>query len=332
MNFDNDILFLSGFFINALIFCLLTFLSFFYLKSLFPISYASNRSALKHPPMMRGLGVIYPFVLLISNLLFSLNNQIFTYVYLLILLTTLIGFYDDLKNISYRKKLITITLVFIVVSLLDNEILMFSDFNIIFAIIISLFFFLFYILFFNQIDGINGLSSGTFCIFLLALIFLKYDDLSSQTLFINILGISIAYFVLNMIGSRFFQGDAGAYFLGSVSYVLFKENEEFVFISLIFMFPIMGDIVWTTLMRLYFKYNLSKPHRNHLYQKSVSKIKLHFPITLCHIFIQTICVFLVYFLEIQRESVIIQFLALLLFGSFFSIVYVYTSFMFNRFK
>ena len=141
MALDSNFLFLSGFFINALMFSILAILSSLYLKSLFPISYSTHRSALSHEPIMRGIGVIYPFILLISNFFFASNSQIFTYVYLLILLTTLIGFYDDFKNISYKKKIVTITLIFILISVLDSKILMFSDFNIIFSIIISLFFF-----------------------------------------------------------------------------------------------------------------------------------------------------------------------------------------------
>ena len=99
-------------------------------------------------------------------------------------------------------------------------------------------FFIFFVLFFNQIDGINGLSSGTFCVFLTSLIFLKNNEIVSTGIFINVLGIVFSYFLLNILQIKFFQGDSGTYFLGSTAYLIFQENEEILLISLIFLFPI----------------------------------------------------------------------------------------------
>ena len=54
----------------------------------------------------------------------------------------LIGFYDDLKNINYKKKLICLTFIFLTVSIFDNKILMFDEINIFFSLVISLFIFI----------------------------------------------------------------------------------------------------------------------------------------------------------------------------------------------
>ena len=321
-----------SFLINASTFGCLAFISFKFLKSFFPISISSERSALSHIPTIRGIGILFPISLLLSNLFFVQISAILNYNFFLIFTCTLIGFYDDLKNINYAKKLLSLSCLFLFVTLFNKEILIFADFNIILSIIISLFLFIFYVLFFNQIDGINGLSSGTFCIFLAGLVFLKSDNLASNLLFVNILGIVFLYFLLNIIQIKFFQGDAGAYFLGSVSYLIIKENQEFIFISFIFLFPILADIVWTSLVRLYMGYNLTQPHKNHLYQKSVSIIKAHSPVTFCHILIQIICIWTINFFQFYNQSFIIQFIILLLFGIFFSLIYVYTSYSLNKSK
>ena len=61
------------------------------------------------------------------------------------------------------------------------------------------------------------------------------------------------FYILNF---KFFQGDAGAYFLGATSYLALQDHQRLFFISFILLFPILADIVWTTFIRLYFRYNL----------------------------------------------------------------------------
>lgn len=332
MNQNNYLSFVQEFLTSFFVFILLAFIAFKFFKSFFPISIASDRSALSHPPTLRGIGIVFPICLIISSFVFSQNYKLFNSYFLLIFISALIGFYDDLKNINYVNKLLSLTLLFMVNVLIDNDVLLLIDINIFFSIVISLTFFIFFVLFFNQIDGINGLSSGTFCVFLASLIFLKYNEMVSTGIFINILGIVFSYFLLNILQIKFFQGDSGAYFLGSSAYLIFQENEEILFISLVFLFPIVGDIVWTTFMRGYFGYNLSQPHKTNLYQKSASKIKAHFPVTFCHILIQSACFFIIYSFQIHKESPLNQLTALTLFGLFFSFIYIYSSYFFNKNK
>lgn len=328
----NDLFFIKVFLTNSLIFVILIYFALNYCKSYFPTSIASNRSALSHLPTIRGIGILFPICLILSSILLSEIIDIFNTYYLLILLSTLIGFYDDLKNINYKKKLICLTFIFLTVSIFDNKILMFDEINIFFSLVISLFIFIFYILFFNQIDGINGLSSGTFCVFLGALIFFQSMENEVNHIFINILGVMFLYFLLNILNFKFFQGDAGAYFLGATSYLALQDHQRLFFISFILLFPILADIVWTTFIRLYFRYNLSQPHKAHLYQKSVSKIKSHFPVTFCHIILQLTCFLVIYFFEIFKGNIFTQFVFLLLFGAIFSLVYAYSAYSFNKTK
>jgi len=318
--------------VNFVAFIIFAFISLKFLKSYFPLSISSNRSALPHDPIIRGVGIFFPICFIISNYLLTNSLELPLSNYLLIFISTLIGFYDDCKNLSYKKKLTALIILFILVISIDNNNLLFGELNYIFSVFISLIFFIFFILFFNQIDGINGLSSGTFCVFFSSLIFLKFNEMVLVESFIIILSIAFSYYIFNILKFNFFQGDSGAYFLGAVSYIIIQKNEDLLFVSLAFLFPILGDIIWTTLMRVFFKYNLSQPHKTHLYQKSVSKIKAHFPVSFCHILIQFFCFFIIYYFEIYKLNLFLQLISLILFGLFFSTLYIYTSYLFNKTK
>lgn len=326
----NNLTFVNELVANCIIYVIFTFIALKYFKFVFPISISSVRSALSHDPIPRGLGIIFPISFIVSSLIFYDSMEIIYSYYFLILFSTLIGFYDDVKNINYIKKLISLLVLFSFMVLIDKEILLFDDIFFIYSFLISVFFFIFYVLFFNQIDGINGLSSGTFCIFLIGLITLNSSEFLTTNMFINIIGIIILYFFSNTLQTKFFQGDSGAYFLGAVSYLAFQENDKFFLICLILLFPILGDIVWTTLMRVYFGYNLSQPHREHLYQKSVTLFKYHLPVTLCHILIQIFAFCLIYAFELHRLDLANQLYCLMIFSMVVSFFYIYTSYSFNK--
>ena len=61
-----------------------------------------------------------------------------------------------------------IILVFTALAFIEDTFLMFNSIHVLFSILISMIIFVF-AFFFNQIDGINGLSSGTFILFLAGL-------------------------------------------------------------------------------------------------------------------------------------------------------------------
>ncbi len=328
----NDFNFVEGFVINCLIFTILTFVSLKYLKSIFPVSTSSVRSALSHEPIPRGFGIIFPISFILSYLILYDSIEIDISYFSLILCCAAIGFYDDLKNINYIKKLISLIVLFTLIVFFNKEILLFNNINFILSFCISIFFFIFYVLFFNQIDGINGLSSGTFCVFLSLLIILNPFKFSFIGMYINIIGIVFIYFLANILLTKFFQGDSGAYFLGAVSYLVFQENENFFLISLILLFPILGDIIWTTLMRIYFGYNLAQPHREHFYQKSVTFFNFHFPVTICHILLQLLIFLIIYFFKLHKLDFVNQFLCLIFFGAFISLFYAFTAYSFNKIK
>ena len=112
----NDLFFIKGFLTNSLIFVILIYITVKYCKYYFPISIASNRSALSHLPTIRGIGILFPICLFLSSILLSEMIVMFKSYYLLILISTLIGFYDDLKNINYKKKLVCLTFIFLMYS------------------------------------------------------------------------------------------------------------------------------------------------------------------------------------------------------------------------
>lgn len=315
-----------NFFFHGLTFVFFSLICFRFFKYLFPVSFSSDRSALSHPPTIRGMGIIYPIIILIFTFTYNENFNLSVYDLLFIFLCTLVGFWDDLKNINYLKKILLIIGIFTALAFIEGTFLMFKGIHLLPSILISMIMFIFCIIFFNQIDGINGLSSGTFILFLTGL--LSFNP--SNFIYTNILGMIVFYFLMNVMQVRFFQGDSGAYFLGSIAYLIFKENDELIFISIILLFPILADIVWTTLMRFYFRYNLSMPHKNHLYQNSVTKIKAHFPVTLSHMIFQLILILIIHFWNIHEKSILIQFQFTLIVCTFFSFIYVFSAYSLNK--
>lgn len=315
------------FILNGLFFVLLSLFCLRFLSIYFPISFSSERSALVHEPVIRGVGIVFPIILLISSILFF---QSIKFDVIFIFFFTLIGFYDDLKNISYKKKIYLIISVFLLFFIFETNIILFDNLNLFFSVFISVIVLTFYILFFNQIDGINGLSSGIFCGVLLGLIFLYPEQFINNKLFFSILGMVIFYFAMNLMKIKFFQGDAGAFFLGASTYLFIHDNNELILIFFILIFPIIGDIVWTTLMRIYFKFNIFKAHKNNFYQKTAAKIKSHFFTTIPHLIFQGILILIIYSINLQNKSILTHFIVLIFLSVLFSIFYIYTSYQCNK--
>ena len=238
-----------------------------YLKNFFGVCISNQKTSLPHNDFIRGLGIIYLIAIIpmfiVNENFFSLSDII------LIFSSTIIGFYDDKFNLSQ------ITKIFILL-ILPIFIFFFEIFNNSFNITTLFMYscgFLFCVLFFNQIDGINGLAAITFIIvtFFIGVI------TSMLITFLPILISSLAYLKINMKGNIGIQGESGSFFMGSIIFILYKHTfEDITYIyGILFLGPVLLDIVATTVIRFLFKENLFKGHRNNLYQRAVSYYKKH---------------------------------------------------------
>ena len=97
-----------------------------------------------------------------------------------------------------------------------------------------------------------------------------------------------AYLAINMNGKIGIQGDAGSFFMGSFIAILYTKSRELNELGLIFFIlgPIVFDVCGTTIIKVFYKINLTIGHRDNLYQKLVSKYQSHFLITSIFVFLQ----------------------------------------------
>lgn len=308
--------FLIGSF-GTLIFSIIIFMKLIpkYLTSFFGECVANDKSSKFHYPMIRGLGIVFPAILILSSILWESifsNFEIF-----IITLSTMVGFGDDKFGLSQKSKLFVFLLIGFIWSLSKVNYVI-NDFEIFFKFTLYIFIFVFLILFFNQIDGINGLASITF---LISLIFVHMNALNLLLCLPLFLCVG-TYFLINLNGKIGIQGDAGSFFMGSFIAILFSKSialEKFGIIFLI-LGPVVFDVCATTLVRIYYKIDLTKGHRNNLYQKLVSKYKNHTLVTLSIGLAQLLFNFFVWFF-LETSSIFKLYIILGSFCIFFILLF-----------
>ena len=99
--------------------------------------------------------------------------------------------------------------------------------------------------------------------------------LIKKFIFLVTLGPIFCYLLINLKGKTGIQGEAGSFFMGSIIFIMTKNNTLFFdkILTILFLGPVLFDVIATTLIRLYFKQNIFLGHRNNLYQKLVSNIE-----------------------------------------------------------
>ena len=320
----NSILFYS------IIFFIITYISIRampkYLSPIFGECVANNKTSKFHTPMVRGIGIIFPIILVLSSIIWG---SIFTkFEILIIFLSTLIGFWDDKYFLKQKKKLFFFLFLGFVWSLYQVN-LKNTDINFFIELITHNFIFVFIVLFFNQIDGINGLATSTFLICILFVILTGINLILLMPLIMCV----VAYFVINMGGKIGIQGDAGSFFMGSFITILLVKTIDWDKSGIIFFIlgPIVFDICATTIIRACFKVDLTIGHKNNLYQKLVSRYQSHIKVTFSFAITQIVFgYFLLKLLEI--ESSYILYGILLLFSSLFMLLFFFTAYLIHKDK
>ena len=186
-------------------------------------------------PIPTGGGLVFFIVSFLGSIIyyfFYQNHEIITLIPAITLLLEIISFKDDISNVSinYRITLHGLT-SFIFVYFTNLNLLNFNPY-------LNIIIFLFLIListsiinFFNFIDGIDGLLSGTFIIILISsIIILKINN----PIIYLILGSIIYFFIINKHPAKIFMGDVGSIFLGSVfSCLVFQSQDMYTFLALL---------------------------------------------------------------------------------------------------
>lgn len=184
-------------------------------------------------PIPNSVGIVFLFLFLIGCLpIVSYINDLRSFFYLTIcmVILTVVGFWDDLKIMSPKKKLAYQIFIITAAILADN--LLLTNLNGFLGIYelplwigfpLTVFIGVFMINSFNLIDGIDGLSGFVSIISFtsFAVIFWVLDYKACFGICILMVGIILAYLPFNFSNKRkVFMGDSGALFIGFLLFIL----------------------------------------------------------------------------------------------------------------
>ena len=206
-----------------------------------------------------------------TGILFALVGSYFAYIQgsivpTICLLIAFIGLIDDRYKLPIVIRYIAqfLTLILLMYSQDIFSKLFFSNINLniilYFLIIISGTAF---INFTNFMDGIDGLVSSSFIIIFLFIFSFTYPQL------LIVAASLVGFLPWNINPAKVFMGDAGSTFLGAiyVSSLFSCKNYNQMFFVLFIASPLLGDALICVLRRAYFKQNIFKAHKLHLYQR-----------------------------------------------------------------
>ena len=187
------------------------------------------------------------------------------YSFLLSIPLAVIGLIDDKFELSPKVRLFShfLTVLVLFFCLPNSLFLIISKSYLVFPIIIIAGVAI--INFSNFMDGIDGLVAGCY------LIIFSFASYLIDKMYIPIVGVILAFLVLNWYPSKIFMGDIGSTFLGALFVTaLFQIKSLELFIAFIlFSFPLFFDAFFCVIRRFFGGKVLYKPHRDHLYQRLV---------------------------------------------------------------
>ena len=282
-------------------------------------------------PIPRGGGISIIISASLYLIFFDDNNLISnsTYIYGLLIGIGLLGFFDDLKDINFKYRLVLQFFVSVIIISLFSLTSIYASMDIKILILLNLIlviYFVWQINLFNFMDGINGIGSIQAILFFLLMSLIAFVN-GYDYFFIKYLifaFISIGFLPHNFPKASIFLGDGGSYFLGALIAFSTIESlyvdERFFSMSIILMATFYLDSTITLLTRIINRKKFFEAHKEHLYQlmtrlnDSHSVTVLFFSIF--SIVIAAIGYLFIYILDVKTFIFVISYLFLL------SIIYV----------
>ena len=184
-------------------------------------------------PVPNSAGIVFLFLFLIGCIpivTYIKDLRSFFYLTICMIILTVVGFWDDLKIMSAKRKLVYEILIIISAVLADN--LVITNLNgflglyeipLWIGFALTVFIGVFMINSFNLIDGIDGLSGFISIIAFtsFAVIFWVLDYKACFGICILMIGIILAYLPFNFSNKRkVFMGDSGALFIGFLLFIM----------------------------------------------------------------------------------------------------------------
>tara|TARA_B100000242_G_scaffold96699_2_gene66294 strand:- start:3347 stop:4300 length:954 start_codon:yes stop_codon:yes gene_type:complete len=289
---------------------LITFLSYkFYIPFIakYIIDIPIIRSSHKFPKPTTG-GLVFATISSLLSLYFV------GYKFLIFLPLAIIGFLDDILNISSKIRycfqflsvIFLISIMDINFSFLEKQSFLFSSLLIILIVIGSTGL----INFINFMDGIDGLLAGVMIPVLLI------GSIYVSNIYFLTLGPLLAFLNFNWSPSKIFMGDVGSMFLGLI-YISILVNAEDIQLSIALILiagPLFLDAMTCLIARYKSGQNIFEAHKLHLYQRLVLKGWSHSKVSSIYIFSSTILA-LIYYL-FGFKSLVFGFLSIFIAGTF----------------
>ena len=184
-------------------------------------------------PVPNSAGIVFLFLFLIGCIpivTYIKDLRSFFYLTICMIILTVVGFWDDLKIMSAKRKLVYEILIIISAVLADNLVLTnlngflgLYEIPLWIGFALTVFIGVFMINSFNLIDGIDGLSGFISIIAFtsFAIIFWVLDYKACFGICILMIGIILAYLPFNFSNKRkVFMGDSGALFIGFLLFIM----------------------------------------------------------------------------------------------------------------
>ncbi len=242
----------------------------------------------------RGGGIVFSLALL-AWLIFLPDAWLFVSLALGI---SLLGFLDDLYSLSARLRLVAQLAASVIllsgygISLVDSPVYYACG---VFVLVYST-------NTFNFIDGIDGILAGMVLAGFIWLLVLLPESVAPWTRLVlqGMIPALVAFLFYNWSPSRLFMGDVGSAFLGFVAAgVTILESAQSPWLLVVFAVvfaPLLGDCLYTLIVRSLTGQNIFAAHRLHAYQKLSRRWGAHAPVSLIYsLFILLVCGPLAYF-------------------------------------
>jgi UDP-GlcNAc:undecaprenyl-phosphate GlcNAc-1-phosphate transferase len=262
----------------------------------------NERSSHARPiPRSGGIAIVASFLIgVVAIYLFGDRTPILTRYFQGFLISSLaiagISIYDDINNKSFLVKLATqavAAMVVLAAGLVIDEIgipwlgpvhLGWLAYPISFLWIMGL------TNAYNFMDGLDGLAAGQAVIvsFFFMLITLNAGSIFVYITCYTILAGACGFLIFNFPPARIFMGDVGSAFLGFVFATLaiiaarYDHSHTSFFVMPLLVFNFIFDTFFTFVRRLIMGENVTKAHREHLYQLFQRSGFSHQTVSLCH--------------------------------------------------
>lgn len=265
----------------------------------FNIFDVTNDRSSHNIPVIRGGGIIFWIAALIYFVCFDFN---YPYFFIGLTLVSFISFWDDVASLPISDRLF---IHFIGIGLLLIELNYFS--NNLWLILLVFILIMGTINASNFMDGINGMTAGNSIVVIGSLWFINSYHLKfiDENYIVYIFLSLVVFFFFNFRSQAIcFAGDVGSISIGFIiSFLLMKlilKDNNLVYILFLSVYGV--DSGLTILQRMILRENIFKPHRDHLFQIIVDKLKVnHLIVSITYMVIQLfICIILI--LNLARST------------------------------